>query len=159
MSKEGLWLSRLIEERKGMRKERPAGFFAAPKKTAKGELNFKIWLCKIPGPDGSPFEGGLFNLELLFSDSYPQNPPEVIFKPALFHPNIYTTGHVCLSLLQNDWKPSISIVTLLINLRDFLKTPNIKSPANGEAAKLFARKDKKTYNDKVKALVKRFPAD
>ncbi len=149
-------LDRLKEERKDIRKNRPMGFMAAPLKTANGELNFSIWKCKIPGPKDSPFDGGLFSLKLEFPKNYPERAPVVFFTPPLFHPNIYTSGAVCLDLIQDKWKASITVLQLLKNLQDFLKTPNVKSPANSMAKKYYLT-NRKQYDSKVKEQVKQFP--
>lgn len=54
------------------------------------------------------------------------------FTPPLPHPNIYPSGNVCLSILneEEDWKPSISISDILKGIQLLLKVePNLKSPA------------------------------
>ncbi|QDS69753.1 hypothetical protein FKW77_010147 [Venturia effusa] len=58
----------------------------------------------IVGPDGSPYEGGLFEFDLWCPFDYPNTPPRMQFKTtgggqAHFNPNLYTDGKVCLSLL------------------------------------------------------------
>jgi len=51
-----------------------------------------------------------------FPDDYPASPPKCKFTEVLFHPNIYPSGAVCLSILneEEDWKPSLSIVDVFI---------------------------------------------
>lgn len=39
------------------------------------------------GPEGTPYEGGLFSATLTFPRDYPLSPPVMKFTPALFHPN------------------------------------------------------------------------
>lgn len=55
-----------------------------------------------------------------FPEEYPASPPKCKFNPVLFHPNIYPSGAVCLSILneEEDWKPSLSIkdVFRIVNL-------------------------------------------
>lgn len=58
----------------------------------------------ITGPNGTPYEGGLFEFDLWCSFTYPNTPPKMQFKTtggghAHFNPNLYTDGKVCLSLL------------------------------------------------------------
>lgn len=57
------------------------------------------------------WEGGLFHLKMYFKEDYPSSPPKCKFEPPLFHPNVYPSGTVCLSLLdeEKDWKPAITI--------------------------------------------------
>ena len=149
-------IERLKAERKAYRKERLQGFSAKPISTANGELNFMKWICKIPGPPG-PWSEGMYTLYLNFPDNYPTNPPKAVFTPPLFHPNVYDDGEVCLSLLsaEKDWKPTISIGTILRNLQTFLNNPNNSDAANAPAFVLYGRSIKE-YNERVKKEAKKF---
>lgn len=63
-----------------------------------------------------------------FPNDYPLRPPKCQFKPVLPHPNVYPSGTVCLSILneEEDWKSSISIKTILLGIQKLLKDePNI----------------------------------
>lgn len=81
------------------------------------------------------------------------------FVPPLFHPNIYPSGTVCLSILNEDegWKPAITIKQILSGIQDLLNEPNPDSPAQAEAFNLF-KKDRQSYEKKIKNLVKENPA-
>lgn len=48
------------------------------------------------------WEGGYYPLTLHFSEDYPSKPPKCKFPPGFFHPNIYPSGTVCLSILNED---------------------------------------------------------
>ena len=37
---------------------------------------------------------------MTFPDDYPNNPPKMIFKTPMWHPNIYPDGNVCISILH-----------------------------------------------------------
>ncbi|KAH9257641.1 hypothetical protein BASA81_004090 [Batrachochytrium salamandrivorans] len=129
-----LAVARLETERKNWRREHPKDFVAKP---AAGDL--MVWSCKIPGPENTEWQGRLYSVTLKFSAEYPSSPPMAYFSPVLFHPNIFTNGQVCLSILDShkDWAPSITMAQILLGLQDLLKTPNTLSPANVEASKLF----------------------
>jgi hypothetical protein len=43
----------------------------------------------MQGPEGTPFEGGVFELALTVPESYPLAAPIVKFKTKIFHPNIH----------------------------------------------------------------------
>ena len=45
------------------------------------------WEAFIQGPEGTPFEGGVFPAELLFPPSYPLEPPKMKFECDMWHPN------------------------------------------------------------------------
>jgi len=62
------------------------------------------------------------------------------FKPVLPHPNVYPSGTVCLSILndEEDWKPNISIKTILLGIQKLLRDePNINSPAQYDPCALY----------------------
>ena len=81
------------------------------------------------------------------------------FTPPLFHPNVYPSGTVCLSILNEEegWKPAITIKQILLGIQDLLDDPNPESPAQAEAYNLF-KKDKDAYSKKVKSIVRDNPA-
>ena len=79
---------------------------------------------------------------LEFSDEYPYKPPKVKFLTKMFHPNIYNDGSICLDILQNMWSPVYDISSILTSIQSLLCDPNPLSPANNEAAELFAKNPK-----------------
>lgn len=81
------------------------------------------------------------------------------FVPPLFHPNVYPSGTVCLSILNEDegWKPAITLKQILLGIQDLLNDPNPESPAQAEAYNLF-KKDKAAYEKKIKTVVRENPA-
>jgi len=153
----GIAASRLAEERKGWRKDHPFGFIAKPGKNEDGTMNLYTWECAIPGKKGTLWEGGLYKLKMIFKDDYPSTPPKCRFEPALFHPNVYPSGTVCLSLLDEnkDWKPSISIKQLLIGIQELLATPNVEDPAQAEAYQSYVH-DRHGYEKRVRRQAEQF---
>lgn len=151
--------NRLQEERKQWRKDHPFGFFAKPLKNQTGVLDLKAWECGIPGKEKTIWEGGLFKLNITFPDEYPTKPPKVRFTPPLFHPNVYPSGTVCLSILNEDegWKPAITLKDILLGVQALLDEPNPDSPAQADAYTLF-KKDLDAYKKKIKQVVRENPA-
>ena len=47
----------------------------------------------------TPWEGGTYKLKMFFPEEYPSKPPKCKFTPPLFHPNVFPSGTVCLSIL------------------------------------------------------------
>src|SRR4051794_13346166 len=76
---------------------------------------------------------------MIFPEDYPSKPPKCKFMPPLFHPNVYPSGTVCLSILNEEegWKPAITVKQILIGIQDLLNDPNPESPAQSEAYMLF----------------------
>ena len=145
-------LLRLNQERRSWRQDHPVGFVAKPENGENGTLNLSRWKCEIPGPKDSVWERGIYKLYMEFPKDYPLKPPRCYFKPVLPHPNIYPSGTVCLSILneEEDWKPSLTIKAILLGIQKLLKDePNLASPAQLEATKLY-KKDKDKYSKQAR---------
>ena len=82
----------------------------------------------------SLWEGGVYKMTLEFTEDYPNKPPKCKFVPVLFHPNVYPSGTVCLSILNEDedWRPSLTIPQILLGIQDLMCNPNEKSPAQAD---------------------------
>ena len=63
-------------------------------------LVLKSMRLEITGPENSPYEGGVFELDLSITDRYPFEPPKLRFITPIYHPNIDSTGRICLDLLK-----------------------------------------------------------
>ncbi|XP_042777763.1 SUMO-conjugating enzyme UBC9 isoform X1 [Panthera leo] len=133
------------------------GFVAVPTKNPDGTMNLMNWECAIPGKKGTPWEGGLFKLRMLFKDDYPSSPPKCKFEPPLFHPNVYPSGTVCLSILEEDkdWRPAITIKQILLGIQELLNEPNIQDPAQAEAYTIYCQ-NRVEYEKRVRAQAKKF---
>mmetsp|Transcript_6224 Transcript_6224/g.10172 ORF Transcript_6224/g.10172 Transcript_6224/m.10172 type:complete len:159 (+) Transcript_6224:106-582(+) len=142
---------RLSEERKNWRKEHPTGFIAKPTKNEDNSMNLLKWEAGIPGMANTDWEGGVFKMTMEFSEDYPAKPPKCKFTPPLFHPNVYPSGTVCLSILneEEDWRPAITIKQLLLGIQAMLDNPNPNSPAQREAYDIYM-KDKEEYVKRVR---------
>jgi ubiquitin-conjugating enzyme E2 G2 len=70
---------------------------------------------------------------------------KMTFKPPLLHPNVYTTGDVCISILHppgedpnqyesasERWSPVQSVEKILLSVISMLAEPNVESGANIE---------------------------
>ncbi|MEN2499744.1 MAG: SUMO conjugating enzyme Hus5, partial [Marteilia pararefringens] len=89
------------------------------------------------------WHGGFYRLILTFPTNYPLNPPVARFVPSIVHPNVYPSGTVCLSILQDKWKPNITIKQILLGIQDLLDYPNLLSPAQSEAFALLTKNPEK----------------
>ncbi|KAF1734392.1 SUMO-conjugating enzyme ubc9 [Beauveria bassiana D1-5] len=143
--------TRLQQERKLWRKDHPFGFYARPVRTKEGVLDLKKWECGVPGKDKTIWEGGLFKLVVTFPDGR--------FTPPLFHPNVYPSGTVCLSILNEAeaWKATITVRQVLLGIQELLDDPNPDSPAQSEAYNLFKR-NRVEYEKRVRRVVRENPA-
>ena len=81
------------------------------------------------------------------------------FVPPLFHPNVYPSGTVCLSILdeEKDWRPAITVKQILLGIQDLLTDPNLKDPAQAEAYTCF-QQNKADYEKRVRAQARAMAA-
>lgn len=154
----GIARGRLAEERKAWRKDHPHGFFARPETLADGTVNLMRWKCNIPGKKGTDWEGGFYPVTLEFGDSYPSKPPKAKFPPSFFHPNVYPSGTVCLSIINEDedWKPSISVKQILVGIQQMLDNANPNSPAQSDAYVMYVNR-RTMYDKRVREQAKLYP--
>lgn len=74
---------RLLQEYRALTNNPPEGITAGPI----SEDDLLHWECLIQGPEGTPFEGGVFPAELKFPKDYPLAPPSMRFLADVWHPN------------------------------------------------------------------------
>lgn len=55
----------------------------------------------------------------------------------MYHPNIDLEGNICLNILREDWKPVLSISSIVYGLQFLFLDPNPEDPLNKEAAARF----------------------
>ena len=124
----------IIRQWKELKRNPPKDFIAKLTKNSDGTRNFLKWQLQIPGPENSPWEGGVYKVMVLFPEEYPILPPRCVFTPTIFHPNIYPSGTVCSNLLNEneEWNKNISIKEIVKGIKNLLAHPNLFSPANSE---------------------------
>ena len=82
----------------------------------------------------SPFEGGVFKLELFLPEEYPMSAPKVRFMTKIYHPNIDKLGRICLDILKDKWSPALQIRTVLLSIQALLSAPNPEDPLANDVA-------------------------
>ena len=102
------------------------------------------WQGTIIGPDESPFEGGVFFLNIEFPQDYPFKPPKVNFTTRVYHPNINKDGSICLDILKDNWSTSLTLAAVMKSICLLLTEPNIDDPLEADIAQLY-KEDKAKY--------------
>ena len=92
------------------------------------ENNLYIWSAMIFGPDDSPYAGGTFKLRIQIPTNYPFTAPSVVFLTKIYHPNINSSGIICLDILKDKWSPALTIDKVLLSILSLLTDPNPDSP-------------------------------
>ena len=87
-----------------------------------------ILQATILGPTDSPFEGGVFFLNIHFPTDYPFKPPKFAFTTRIYHPNINSNGAICLDILRSQWSPALTVAKVLLSICSLLCDPNPDDP-------------------------------
>ncbi|KAG5597575.1 hypothetical protein H5410_038807 [Solanum commersonii] len=133
---------RIIKETQRLLSEPAPGISASP-----SEENMRYFNVMILGPTQSPYEGGVFKLELFLPEEYPMAAPkcllvidqfasqQVRFLTKIYHPNIDKLGRICLDILKDKWSPALQIRTVLLSIQALLSAPNPDDPLSENIAK------------------------
>ncbi|KAG7397991.1 ubiquitin-conjugating enzyme E2 K [Phytophthora boehmeriae] len=101
----------------------------------------------IQGPPGTPYEGGVFDLEIVIPSKYPFEPPQMRFLTKIWHPNISSqTGAICLDILKDQWSPALTIKTALLSIQALLSAAEPTDPQDAEVAKMYLHDQEQFLN-------------
>jgi ubiquitin-conjugating enzyme E2 D/E len=145
-------LSRIRKELEKITKDPPPNCSAGPI----SEHNITRWTATIIGPTETPFEGGIFHLDIQFPKDYPFKAPTIRFKTKLYHPNISPEGSICLDILKaGQWSAALTISKVLLSICSLLNDPNPSDPLWGEPARLY-QSNRAKYDATVREWVIRY---
>lgn len=119
------------------------------------EDNMRYFNVVIAGPVDSPYEGGVFRLELFLPQEYPMGPPKVRFLTKMYHPNIDRLGRICLDTLKDKWSPALTIRTVLISIQALLSAPNPDDPLDNTVADHWKTNEKEAV-EKAREYTQRY---
>jgi len=101
------------------------------------EENMLRGYALIIGPSGTPYAYGYYFFEIEYPADYPYRPPKLTFctnqDRIRFHPNLYMSGKVCLSMLNTwrgeQWTSCQTISSILLTICTlFTNNPLINEP-------------------------------
>jgi len=146
---------RVMMELKRLKKEQesgelPAGWEVAPK----SDDDLYVWKAVIPGARDTPYEYGLFELEIKIGEKYPMKHPECKFVTPIYHPNVsLSDGCICVDILGSAWSPANSIKTLLISLQLLMQDPEPNDPMESGIAREY-KENREQFNENCKKHIK-----
>eukprot|EP00792_Barthelona_sp_PAP020_P005283 TRINITY_DN2581_c0_g1_i2.p1 TRINITY_DN2581_c0_g1~~TRINITY_DN2581_c0_g1_i2.p1 ORF type:complete len:149 (+),score=32.97 TRINITY_DN2581_c0_g1_i2:750-1196(+) len=144
------FISRIRHELKELETDPPANISAGP---VGNDLSH--WQGHIIGPSESPYEGGVFHVDIRIPVEYPFQAPKVRFLTRVYHPNINANGAICMDTLKNAWVPALTISHVLLSISSLLTDPNPSDPLVPEIADIYNR-DKETYNRIAREYTRKF---
>ena len=107
----------------------------------------------------SPFDGyykdGTFTFDCKVPNTYPHEAPKILCTTQVFHPNIDMEGHVCLNILREDWKPVLTINSVIMGLQFLMLEPNPDDPLVPEIARIY-KSDIAKYNATAKEWTQKY---
>lgn len=109
--------------------------------------------AQIVGGSETPYEGGLFSLEIKVPERYPFEPPKIRFLTPIYHPNIDNSGRICHDALKlppkGAWKPSLNISTVLTSIQLLMAEPNPDDPLMADISSEF-KYNKQLFMEKAR---------
>ncbi|MFH4975017.1 hypothetical protein AB6A40_001726 [Gnathostoma spinigerum] len=89
-----------------------------------GGSDMQLWTVSVDGAPSTLYDGEKFILQFRFSDQYPFSSPEVVFvgDNIPVHPHVYSNGHICLSILSDDWTPALSVQAVCLSVISMLSS-------------------------------------
>lgn len=106
------------------------------------ESNMLHGYACIIGPSDTPYQYGFYFFKLEFTTTYPNEPPKVTYytqgDKIRFHPNLYRSGKVCVSILNTwrgeQWSSCQTISSILLTLTTlFHNKPLLNEPGITES--------------------------
>lgn len=101
----------------------------------------------FPGPEGTPYENGTFEVDVVYPAGYPSHPMQVKFITRVYHPNISpVSGTICVDILQDGWSPVLNVRTVLISVQSLLSSPEPSNSLDTEALQHYMV-DKRSFEE------------
>lgn len=103
----------------------------------------------------SPYNGGVFFLDIQFPPEYPFKPPKVTFRTRIYHCNVNSSGQICLDILKEQWSPALTISKVLLSICSLLTDANPHDPLVGSIAQQLLN-DKENHDKTAQEWTKRY---
>jgi len=128
--------------------------------------NYYKWKVTIIGPKGTPYENGLFFIQIIFPEDYPKSGAEFRFLNHIYHLNVdlrkESFGHICLTSL-NEWrttgkvdgKTCYGVKQALFDIFYLFFTQGVDSPYSDEMKALY-QQDKNKFEENAREWTKKY---
>ncbi|KAF8803511.1 ubiquitin-conjugating enzyme, partial [Phlegmacium glaucopus] len=116
--------------------------------------NIFEWKCSIKAASESPYKNGTFNFNLTLPQNYPFKAPTVTFTTKIYHPGINEEGAICVPVLRDEWKPSVTLSSVLSIIQEKVNNPSPDDPFEPDIAALL-KNDKNKFLANAKEWTKK----
>lgn len=113
------------------------------------------WDATINGPEGSPYEGGVFKFKITFPSGYPFAPPSVKCTTKVYHCNFSESGYICLDILKGQFSPALGIGKVLLSISSLLTECNPNDPLVPNIAQQY-KSNRKKHDETAREWTKKF---
>ncbi len=111
---------------------------------------------KLKGPQDTPYQNGIFKIQLNISQTYPFQPPHLKFLTKMYHPNIAQyDGGICIDILKDQWSAALKLKSIILSISSLLENPNPRDPLEPHIADEYMN-DKKSFVNNVVKYVKKY---
>lgn len=90
---------------------------------------------QIDGAEDTIYQNESFDLLFKLTHNYPIEAPEVIFTDSIpINEHVYSNGHICLSILYDQWSPACTIESVCLSIISMLSSATQKrKPVNDKS--------------------------
>lgn len=78
----------------------------------------------VLGPKNSPYEGGTYLLDIIFTRDYPFRAPKIKFLTKIFNPYVNFDGKIYEFLISGEWHPKKTCEQLIESIFHFIAEPD-----------------------------------
>lgn len=107
------------------------------------------WDAALFGPVGTPYENGVFHIDVQIPSNYPFHPPKVRFITRIFHCNTSPSGGICVDILKDKWNPALTLSKVIMSISSLLSDCNPDDPLDADVAKLY-KENRKLHDEKAR---------
>ena len=122
------------------------------------ETNMLDWKAIVLGPEGTPYEGGLFNVSIKLGPDYPFKRAKVLITTKIYHPAVNDAGCSCLGEHMDEGSQVNTVRQALIAVRNLLMHPD-RYFANNPDVDAQYKADRTAFDATARDWTRRYAAE